>query len=72
MPHLIFLDLYNNRITEISNLDCVPGLRVLMLGKNRITNIANLTPLLKLDVLDLHVRARLLSEMHVGTRSHVR
>ena len=57
LPHLIFLDLYNNRITEIANLDCVPGLRVLMLGKNRITRIENLTPLLKLDVLDLHVSA---------------
>lgn len=58
LPHLIFLDLYNNRIAEIANLDCVPGLRVLMLGKNKITRIENLTPLLKLDVLDLHVRSR--------------
>lgn len=54
LPHLIFLDLYNNRVTSIVNLDAVPALRVLMLGKNRITRIANLGSLHKLDVLDLH------------------
>ena len=39
---------------EISGLDCVPGLRVLMLGKNHIKKIDNLRAVSKLDVLDLH------------------
>ena len=36
LPSLIFLDLYQNRITHISNLHTVPTLKVLMLGKNTI------------------------------------
>ena len=55
LPNLIFLDLYNNRIEKLSrDLECVPTLRVLMLGKNRIKHISNLSKLIKLDVLDLH------------------
>ena len=81
LPNLIFLDLYNNRITvgpstwplsflclvdvikstlclcaaqRICNLDCVPSLRVLMLGKNQISRIEGLSALRRLDVLDLH------------------
>ena len=34
LPNLIFLDLYDNQLTEIANLHTVPTLRVLMLGKN--------------------------------------
>jgi hypothetical protein len=55
LPNLIFLDLYNNKITSLDGcLSSVKGLRVLMVGKNRITQISNLTGLKKLDVLDLH------------------
>ena len=54
LPNLIFLDLYDNEIKEISHLHTVPTLRVLMLGKNNIERIMNLQSLTKLDVLDLH------------------
>jgi len=54
LPNLIFLDLYSNKIKEISHLHIVPTLRVLMLGKNNIERIRNLQSLTKLDVLDLH------------------
>lgn len=55
LPNLIFLDLYNNKITSLEGpLSTVRGLRVLMVGKNKITAISNLQPLRKLDVLDLH------------------
>ena len=55
LPNLIFLDLYNNKITSLDGpLTSVKGLRVLMAGKNKISVISNLSPLRKLDVLDLH------------------
>ncbi|XP_053320280.1 leucine-rich repeat-containing protein 49 [Spea bombifrons] len=54
LQRLIFLDLYDNQIEEISGLSALRSLRVLMLGKNRIQNIANLEKLNYLDVLDLH------------------
>lgn len=55
LPNLIFLDLYNNKITSLEGpLSTVKGLRVLMAGKNKISSISNLQPLRKLDVLDLH------------------
>eukprot|EP00602_Paraphysomonas_sp_CaronLab_P009222 CAMPEP_0185034562 /NCGR_PEP_ID=MMETSP1103-20130426/24561_1 /TAXON_ID=36769 /ORGANISM="Paraphysomonas bandaiensis, Strain Caron Lab Isolate" /LENGTH=848 /DNA_ID=CAMNT_0027571271 /DNA_START=69 /DNA_END=2615 /DNA_ORIENTATION=- len=55
LPNLIFLDLYNNKLTSLEGaLPSVRGLRVLMVGKNRITEISNLSTLRKLDVLDLH------------------
>ena len=55
LPNLIFLDLYNNKLTSLEGpLASVKGLRVLMAGKNRISAISNLTALRKLDVLDLH------------------
>eukprot|EP01038_Epipyxis_sp_PR26KG_P016459 gene16459-22450_t len=55
LPNLIFLDLYNNKITSLDGpLSMVKGLRVLMAGKNKISSISNLTTLRKLDVLDLH------------------
>lgn len=55
LPNLIFLDLYNNKITSLNgSLTLVKGLRVLMAGKNKISSISNLSPLRKLDVLDLH------------------
>jgi leucine-rich repeat-containing protein 49 len=58
LPNLIFLDLYNNCIESLSrDLECVPTLRVLMLGKNRIKAISHLEKLGKLDVLDLHSNA---------------
>jgi hypothetical protein len=38
-------------------LECVPGLRVLMLGRNRIRSIQGLSHLERLDVLDLHNNA---------------
>jgi Leucine-rich repeat (LRR) protein len=55
LPNLIFLDLYNNKITSLEgSLSSVKGLRVLMAGKNKISAISNLQHLRKLDVLDLH------------------
>jgi len=55
LPNLIFLDLYNNKLTSLEGpIASVKGLRVLMAGKNRISAISNLTALRKLDVLDLH------------------
>ena len=35
LKRLIFLDLYDNQIEEISGLGALKSLRVLMLGKNR-------------------------------------
>ena len=55
LPNLIFLDLYNNKLSSLEGpLSCITGLRVLMAGKNRIPVISNLANLRKLDVLDLH------------------
>ena len=55
LPNLIFLDLYNNKLSTLDGpLSSAKGLRVLMAGKNRIGNISNLSTLRKLDVLDLH------------------
>ena len=49
LPHLIFLDLYNNQIKRISGLEDVPTLRVLMLGKNHLEVIERLEPLRRLE-----------------------
>lgn len=69
LRRLVFLDLYDNLISEISGLDALLSLRVLMLGKNklvywttlllvtcfsRIRRITGMRSLIKLDVLDLH------------------
>ncbi|XP_004421821.1 PREDICTED: leucine-rich repeat-containing protein 49 isoform X2 [Ceratotherium simum simum] len=54
LQKLIFLDLYDNQIEEISGLCTLRSLRVLLLGKNRIKKISNLENLKSLDVLDLH------------------
>ncbi|XP_069314246.1 leucine-rich repeat-containing protein 49 isoform X1 [Eulemur rufifrons] len=54
LQRLIFLDLYDNQIEEISGLSTLRSLRVLLLGKNRIKKISNLENLKSLDVLDLH------------------
>ena len=55
MRNLVFLDLYANAVEKIAGLECVPQLRVLMLGRNRIRSIgAGLARLQRLDVLDLH------------------
>ncbi|XP_047593686.1 leucine-rich repeat-containing protein 49 isoform X4 [Lutra lutra] len=54
LQRLIFLDLYDNQIEEISGLSTLRSLRVLLLGKNRIKRISNLENLKSLDVLDLH------------------
>ncbi|XP_048185610.1 leucine-rich repeat-containing protein 49 isoform X2 [Perognathus longimembris pacificus] len=54
LHRLIFLDLYDNQIEEISGLSTLRSLRVLLLGKNRIKRISNLENLKLLDVLDLH------------------
>ena len=51
---LFSLDLYHNRINEISNLKNVPNLRVLLLGRNKITKVENLDYLKHLVALDLH------------------
>ncbi|XP_071746613.1 uncharacterized protein [Lepeophtheirus salmonis] len=51
---LVFLDLYRNRLENISGLEYLVNLRVLMLGKNRIRRIDGLQKCEKLSVLDLH------------------
>ena len=35
LPHLVFLDIYNNQLENIAPLECLHNLRVLLLGKNR-------------------------------------
>ncbi|MCQ2819752.1 MAG: leucine-rich repeat domain-containing protein, partial [archaeon] len=54
LNNLLFLNLYENRISEIEGLENVPKLKALMLGKNYIEKIKNLTFLQDLEVLDLH------------------
>ena len=69
LRRLVYLDLYDNLLSEISGLDVLVFLRVLMLGKNklvcwttlplvicfsRIHRISGMQSLSKLDVLDLH------------------
>ncbi|XP_031424867.1 leucine-rich repeat-containing protein 49 isoform X2 [Clupea harengus] len=54
LRRLVFLDLYDNRISDLAGIACLASLRVLMLGKNRIQRICHLDNLTKLDVLDMH------------------
>eukprot|EP00041_Stephanoeca_diplocostata_P031023 m.954945 g.954945 ORF g.954945 m.954945 type:complete len:760 (-) comp23871_c1_seq65:70-2349(-) len=55
LRHLIFLDLYDNQIADMTGLESVPSLRVLMLGCNKIADISSaLRHVPMLDVLDLH------------------
>ncbi|KAA0715303.1 hypothetical protein E1301_Tti023359 [Triplophysa tibetana] len=54
LPHLVFLDLYDNHLIDMSGISSLTSLRVLLLGKNRIQRICDLDGLSKLDVLDLH------------------
>lgn len=35
LPHLVFLDIYNNQLENMAALSCLHHLRVLLLGKNR-------------------------------------
>ena len=35
LRRLVFLDLYDNRISDLAGIACLASLRVLMLGKNR-------------------------------------
>ncbi|CAH0550353.1 unnamed protein product [Brassicogethes aeneus] len=53
-PFLVFLDVYDNQLEQISGLDGLENLRVLLMGKNRIKKIEGLEGLKKLEVLDLH------------------
>ncbi|XP_065216977.1 leucine-rich repeat-containing protein 49 [Planococcus citri] len=54
LPHLVFLDIYNNQLENMAALDCLHHLRVLLLGKNRIKTIEGLSNMNRLEVLDLH------------------
>jgi len=54
MENLVFLDLYDNKLTKIANLSPLVNLRVLMLGKNSIQKLSGLDQLTRLDVLDMH------------------
>lgn len=56
LPNLHFLDLSNNKLTDINNVQGVLHLRVLILSKNMISSIQknNFDSLKQLDVLDLH------------------
>lgn len=54
---VVYLDLYNNRLTSLQGADQLKKLRVLMVGKNRLSNLSLLyeqvTPT-ALEVLDVH------------------
>ncbi|XP_016109499.1 leucine-rich repeat-containing protein 49 [Sinocyclocheilus grahami] len=54
LQRLVFLDLYDNRVIDMSGVSSLTSLRVLLLGKNRIQRICDVDGLTKLDVLDLH------------------
>ncbi|XP_073706364.1 leucine-rich repeat-containing protein 49-like [Garra rufa] len=54
LQRLEFLDLYDNRVIDMSGISSLTSLRVLLLGKNRIQRICDVDGLTKLDVLDLH------------------
>ncbi|XP_062861044.1 leucine-rich repeat-containing protein 49 isoform X2 [Trichomycterus rosablanca] len=54
LHYLVFLDLHDNRLLDMTAVSCLRSLRVLMLGRNRIERICGLYDLTKLDVLDLH------------------
>lgn len=51
---LIFLDLYDNQVEEISGLESLENLRVLLFGKNKLKKITGIKSLTKLEILDLH------------------
>ncbi|GBG33695.1 Leucine-rich repeat-containing protein 49 [Hondaea fermentalgiana] len=72
LNNLVFLDLYDNRITEIGPLDGVPMLRVLMMGRNRIKRLNGaLSATRHLDVLDLHAN-ELVSLEEIGSLASLR
>ena len=52
-PNLVLLDLGDNAVEDVSGLESLASLRILMLGKNALRSAAGLAGL-KLDVLDLH------------------
>jgi len=54
LPSLLYLDLFDNQITEIGELTKVSTLKMLMIGKNLIKRIKGLETLNKLNGLDLH------------------
>ena len=39
LRRLVYLDLYDNLVSEISGLDALLSLRVLMLGKNKLVSL---------------------------------
>ena len=54
LNNLIYLNLYGNKISEIENLQCLPKLKILLIGRNFIDKIKNLNSLIELEILDLH------------------
>lgn len=55
LRNLIFLDLFDNMVSDVGGLDGVPSLRVLMLGSNRLAEISTaFWHVPNLDVLDVH------------------
>ena len=52
-PNLVLLDLGDNAVEDVSGLELLVSLRILMLGNNALRSAAGLAGL-KLDVLDLH------------------
>ena len=53
LKRIVFLDLYDNKITDMQPLHPLTSLRVLMLGKNYIKRITGLDLMDKLDVLGM-------------------
>ena len=54
---LVYLDLTNNRITDLSFLAGLTNLRVLMLGNNKVADLAPVANLTTLEYLEIYVNA---------------
>ena len=46
LQQLVFLNLYDNHISEMTGIEALSSLRILMLGKNRLVDIRRYTRIL--------------------------
>lgn len=54
---LVYLDLTNNRVTDLSFLSGLTNLRVLMLGNNKVADLAPVASLTNLEYLEIYINA---------------
>lgn len=54
---LVYLDLVNNKITDLSFVKSLLKLRMLSIGNNKVTDISALSSLAELEFLDLYANA---------------